>query len=52
MDSEEQIQHKALWLCQYFIQNNEFRSHVEISQIENMIEQEFITLDDYIYKLI
>lgn len=51
MEKESDLHQKALFLCQYLITNNEFRSFVENSEIENWIEDDFISLDDYIHKI-
>jgi len=45
------LHQKALMLCQYLIANNEFRSVVDPNEIENWIEEDFISLDDYIHKI-
>jgi len=51
VESEIEIKSKALFLCQYLIQQNEFRSQVDPIQIESLIEGDFISLDDYIFKI-
>jgi hypothetical protein len=51
VESEIEIKNKAAFLCQYLIQQNEFRSQVDPNQIESLIEGDFISLDDYIFKI-
>lgn len=51
VDDEVEIKAKALFLCQYLIQQNEFRTQVDPQQIESLIEGDFISLDDYIFKI-
>jgi len=51
VEDEQSIKAKALFLCQYVIQQNEFRTTVDPQQIESLIEGDFISLDDYIFKI-
>eukprot|EP01016_Furgasonia_blochmanni_P038515 TRINITY_DN4669_c0_g1_i1.p1 TRINITY_DN4669_c0_g1~~TRINITY_DN4669_c0_g1_i1.p1 ORF type:complete len:646 (+),score=181.01 TRINITY_DN4669_c0_g1_i1:128-1939(+) len=51
VEDEIEIKNKALALCQYMMSNNEFRSVVDSSEVENLIEGDFISLDDYIFNL-
>eukprot|EP01017_Pseudomicrothorax_dubius_P047704 TRINITY_DN8599_c0_g1_i4.p1 TRINITY_DN8599_c0_g1~~TRINITY_DN8599_c0_g1_i4.p1 ORF type:complete len:176 (-),score=58.02 TRINITY_DN8599_c0_g1_i4:144-671(-) len=51
VESDIEIKNKALWLCKYLITVNEFRTEVEPIEIENQIEGDFISLDDYIFKM-
>ena len=36
---------------QYMMDLNEFRSQISKDDIENLIEDDFISLDDYIFKM-
>ena len=38
-------------LCIYLMQVNEFRTAVDPESVESMMESDFISLDDYIFKL-
>ena len=51
VEKEHDLHGKALSLCQYLIANNEFRSVVDPNEIESWIEEDFISLDDYIHKI-
>lgn len=51
VDKESDLYSKVLFLSQYMIANNEFRTEVEKSEIKNWIEADFISLDDYIFKI-
>lgn len=42
------LKKRALELCKYLIENNETRAEPENSQIENLIEEDFINMDAYI----
>lgn len=50
-EDEMQLKTQALYLCQYMISNNEYRCDVEESQIESLIEDEFLAMDEFILKL-
>jgi len=51
VDDEIEIKAKALFLIQYLIQQNEFRTEVDPHQIESLLEGDFISLDDYIFNI-
>jgi hypothetical protein len=51
VEKESDLHSKVLFLSQYMIANNEFRTEVEKSEIKNWIEADFISLDDYIFKI-
>jgi len=51
VDDEVEIKAKALFLIQYLIQQNEFRTQVDPDQVESLIEGDFISLDDYIFNI-
>jgi len=48
---EAEIQEQALNLIQYLIQQNEFRTQVDPNEVENLIEGDFISFDDYIFDI-
>lgn len=48
---ESDLKKQALWLCQYIIANNEYRSEVENENIENVMEDDFIQLDEDVLKV-
>ena len=51
IDSEEDLHESALLLMQYMMDLNECRCDISKNDIESLIEDEFISLDDYIFKV-
>lgn len=51
MDSEEELEEVALKLTQYLIHLNELRTQVDYEQVEELIENDFIHLDEFIFKI-
>ena len=49
VQTQEEITHKALFFCSYLTECNEFRYEVDETQMQNVIEKDFIHLDDYIF---
>ena len=47
---ENQLKSQALWLCQYILSNNEFRSEIDQKEIESLLEDDFINLEEFILK--
>lgn len=50
-EDEQQLRIQALYLCQYIISSNEQNDRLEESQIESLIEDEFLAMDEFILKL-
>lgn len=51
VDSEEEMKNSAYILMQYMMDLNEKRVEVSKDDIENLIEEDFISLDDYIFQI-
>lgn len=51
VDDESELRNHALSLCQYLIYNNEHRTDIDLSQIESLIEDDFINLDEFTLKM-
>jgi len=51
VDVELEIRSKAIVLCKYLMHINEFRTDVNMESVENVMELDFISLDDFIFLL-
>lgn len=51
VESEEDLRENALLLMQYMMELNECRCEISKDDIESLIEDEFVSLDDYIFKV-
>lgn len=51
VESEEELEECALKLTQYLIHLNELRTEVDFEQVEELIENDFIHLDEFIFKV-
>ena len=47
----ELLRAKSLALSQYMIINNSSKSKVDLTQLEEIIEGDFLSLDEFIYKV-
>jgi len=50
VEDEIQMRNIALEFCKNLISNNEKRLEMDPSQMESLLEGDFITLDEYIFK--
>jgi len=50
-ESDEEVKECALLLMQYMMDLNECRTEISKDDIENLIEDEFVSLDDFIFKV-
>jgi len=50
-ESDEEVKEYALLLMQYMMDLNECRTEISKDDIENLIEDEFVSLDDFIFKV-
>ena len=51
IDDIELLKAKALALSQYMIINNSQKESVNVKEVEELIESDFLTLDEFIYKV-
>lgn len=51
VESEEEVKENGLLLMQYMMDLNECRAEIEKAEIDRVIEEDFITLDDYIFQV-
>ncbi|KRW99885.1 hypothetical protein PPERSA_12561 [Pseudocohnilembus persalinus] len=51
VSDENELKLKVMFFCQYMININQQRLEIEENEIESVIEDDFITLDDYIFQL-
>jgi hypothetical protein len=51
MENEDELKEYCVLLMQYMMDLNEFTSQISKDDIENLIEDDFISLDDYIFKM-
>lgn len=51
IDDIELLKAKALALSQYMIINNSQKETVNVKEVEELIESDFLTLDEFIYKV-
>lgn len=51
IESDEELRNHALILLQYMMDLNQKRVTVVYEEIEDLIEADFISLDDYIFKV-
>mmetsp|Transcript_26438 Transcript_26438/g.23382 ORF Transcript_26438/g.23382 Transcript_26438/m.23382 type:complete len:86 (+) Transcript_26438:3616-3873(+) len=48
---ENEVRTQALELCNYMMKMNEYRSEADINEVESLVEADFISLDEYIFKM-
>ena len=46
VSDQEQLKTQALWLSQYLISNNEFRMEADMNLVEQVMEDDFINLNE------
>jgi hypothetical protein len=51
VNSEEEMKESGLLLMQYMMDLNECRAEIDRSEIDRVIEEDFITLDHYIFQI-